>query len=59
MTKNHANGQEVEQTTSFSNFQKQPEGIFVPMTITQQYGDVTISKVEINKPWMKAFSRGR
>jgi hypothetical protein len=45
-----ANGQEMEQASSFSNFQKLPEGIVVPMTITQQFGDVTITKVEINKP---------
>jgi hypothetical protein len=56
--KNHSNGQEVEQTVSFSNFQKQPEGIFVPMTITQQYGDVTISKVEINKPVDESIFKG-
>ncbi len=46
----HANGQEVEQTVSFSNFQKLPEGIVVAMTITQQFGDITITKVEVNKP---------
>jgi hypothetical protein len=43
------NGQEVEQTVSFSNFQKLPEGIVVPMTITQQFGDVTVNKMEVNK----------
>jgi len=46
----HANGQEMEQTTSFSNFQKLPEGIVVAMTITQQFGDIIINKVEVNKP---------
>lgn len=43
------NGQDVEQTIGFSNFQKLPEGIVVPMTITQQFGEVTVTKMEINK----------
>lgn len=50
ITKANVNGQEMEQTVSFSNFQKLPEGITVPMTITQQFGDVNIVKMEINKP---------
>ena len=43
------NGQDVEQTISFSNFQKLPEGVVFPMTITQQFGEVTVTKMEINK----------
>jgi len=58
ITKQHANGQEIEQTISFSNFQKLPEGITVPMTITQQFGDITVSKMEINKPVDESIFKG-
>nr|WP_294905716.1 hypothetical protein [uncultured Lacibacter sp.] len=49
-----ANGQEMELTTTFSNYQKLPEGIVVPMTLNVPLGpgmnaDFTISKVEVNK----------
>jgi hypothetical protein len=43
-------GQEAEQTIKFSNFQKLPEGIVVPMTIGQTQGEVNITKYEVNKP---------
>ena len=43
------NGQEQEVTNDFSNYQKLPEGIVVPMTIGLPFGDLTISKVEVNK----------
>jgi len=58
ITKQHANGQEIEQIISFSNFQKLPEGIVVPMTISQQRGDITVSKVEINKPVDESIFKG-
>lgn len=50
-----ANGQEVELTTTYSNFQKLPEGIVVPMSISIPLGpgfnaDFSVSKVEVNKP---------
>jgi hypothetical protein len=45
-----AGGQEMEQTINFSNYQKLPEGILVPMTIGQVQGDVSITKYEVNKP---------
>lgn len=49
-----ANGQEMELTTTFSNYQKLPEGIVLPMTINVPLGpgmnvDMTITKVEVNK----------
>ena len=43
-----ANGQEREQIVNFSNFQKLPEGIVVPMTLSSGMGDVTVKKVEVN-----------
>ena len=48
ISKQKANGQEHEQTTNFSNFQKLPEGITVPMTIGSGFGDLVIKKIEIN-----------
>ncbi len=55
VTKQKANGQETEITTSMSNYKKLPEGILVPMSVSIPVGpgmnaDLTISKVEINKP---------
>jgi len=49
-----ADGQEAEVAISFSNFQKLPEGIVVPMTTTVPLGpgmnaDFTVAKVEVNK----------
>jgi hypothetical protein len=49
-----ADGQEAEVSISFSNFQKLPEGIVVPMTTTVPLGpgmnaDFTVAKVEVNK----------
>ncbi|HYM21268.1 MAG TPA: hypothetical protein VEW28_09755 [Candidatus Kapabacteria bacterium] len=43
-----ANGQEQEQTVNYSNFQKLPEGITVPMSISSGMGEVTIKKIEVN-----------
>jgi hypothetical protein len=43
------NGQEQEVTNDFSNYQKLPEGIVVPMTIGLPFGELAISKVEVNK----------
>lgn len=45
-----ANGKEMEQVSMMSNYQKQPEGIVVPMTINTQGGEITFKTVEINKP---------
>jgi len=44
--------EEQEINFNFSNFQKQPEGIVVPMTVTSPMmgGDITYKLIEINKP---------
>ena len=52
--KQEVNGQEMEMTTGYSNFQKLPEGITVPMTVSVPLGpgmnaDMVLSKVQINK----------
>lgn len=49
-----ANGQEMELTTTYGNYQKLPEGIVVPMSINVPLGpgvnaDFVISKIEVNK----------
>jgi hypothetical protein len=49
-TKVTANGKEVEQTASYGNFQKLPEGIVYPMSIDNGNGAVAIKTVEVNKP---------
>ena len=49
VSKQKANGQEIETTTNFSNYQKTPEGLLVPMSITLPFGELIISKVEVNK----------
>lgn len=50
-----ANGQEAEVTTSYSNYQKLPEGIVIPHAMSVPFGpgvnfDLTITKAEVNKP---------
>ncbi len=50
VAKQKANGQEMEVITSFSNYQKLPEGIFVAMSMTLPFGELNMNKVEINKP---------
>ncbi|HUR10006.1 MAG TPA: hypothetical protein VM012_01480 [Flavitalea sp.] len=50
ISKQSMNGQEQEVTNEYSNFQKVPEGIVVPMTITLPFGELVLSKIEINKP---------
>lgn len=52
--KQEVNGQELEMTTGYSNYQKLPEGISVPMTISVPLGpgmnaDMVLTKVTINK----------
>ena len=44
-----ANGQEIESRTDFSNYQKLPEGIWLPMNISGG-NTVKIKKTEINIP---------
>ena len=43
-----ANGQEMEVTTSFSNYEKLPEGIVVAKSMTLPFGEMNISKVTVN-----------
>jgi hypothetical protein len=50
VSKQNVNGQEIEQSTTLSNYKKLPEGIVVPMSISTQMGELVINKVEINKP---------
>jgi hypothetical protein len=46
--KTKANGQEGEVAITMGNFQKLPEGIVVPMSMSGAFGEVKISKVEVN-----------
>ena len=45
-----ANGQESDVPTDLSNYKKLPEGIVVPFSITLPFGELVISKAEVNKP---------
>jgi hypothetical protein len=45
-----ANGQEMEDITNFSNYQKLPEGILVAMSVGLSIGELNLSKVEVNVP---------
>lgn len=45
-----ANGQEMEVTTNFSNYEKLPEGIVVAKSIGLPFGEMNITKVTINGP---------
>jgi len=49
VSKQKANGQEFEVTTNYSNYTKLPEGIVVPMSISLPFGELVITKVELNK----------
>lgn len=48
--KQKANGKEDNVTSNLSNYQKLPEGIMIPFSITLPFGELVVSKVEINKP---------
>jgi hypothetical protein len=50
VAKMKANGQEMEQVSTYSNFQKLPEGIVFPMSMDQGQGQMQVKTVEINKP---------
>jgi hypothetical protein len=50
ISKQKANGQEVDVTTDLSDYKKLPEGIVVPMSIKLPFGQMKITKVEVNKP---------
>ena len=49
VAKRTANGQESDVPTDLSNYQKLPEGIVVPFSITLPFGELVISKAEVNK----------
>ncbi|MCY7311217.1 MAG: hypothetical protein LH619_10605 [Chitinophagaceae bacterium] len=48
VTLRKANGQEAEVTTNFSNYEKLPEGIVIPKSITLPFGEMIVTKVTIN-----------
>ena len=50
VTKVTVDGKEQEGAESFSNYQKLPEGIVVPMTTESQMGPMTYTSFEVNKP---------
>lgn len=50
VSKQKANGQEMEVVTNLSNYKKTPEGIVLPMSLVLPFGELTINKVEVNKP---------
>ena len=47
-TKATANGQEMENSTSYSNYQKTPEGVLIAMNVIGGFGDFEVTKIEIN-----------
>jgi hypothetical protein len=49
VSKQKANGKETDVTTNLSNYKKLPEGIVVPWSIGLSFGELVISKVEVNK----------
>jgi len=49
VVKRTANGQESDVQSDLSNFQKLPAGIVVPFSITLPFGEMVISKAEVNK----------
>jgi hypothetical protein len=50
VAKQKANGTETEVITNLSNYQKLPEGIVVAMSISLPFGELNITKTEVNKP---------
>lgn len=48
ITKIKADGKEVEDVTSFSNYKKVPEGIVYAMSVAGGFGDMEVTKLEIN-----------
>jgi hypothetical protein len=48
ITKIKADGKEMEETTSFSNYKSVPEGIVYAMSVSGGFGDMEITKLEIN-----------
>ena len=50
ISKVKANGQEMDDITNFSNYQKLPEGIWVAMSVGMSIGEFNLTKVEVNVP---------
>jgi hypothetical protein len=50
VAKAKANGQEFEEVTNFSNYQKLPEGILVAMSVGMGIGEFNLTKVQVNIP---------
>lgn len=48
ITKIKADGKELEDITSFSNYKKLPEGIVYAMSVSGGFGDMEVTKLEIN-----------
>jgi hypothetical protein len=46
--KETADGKEMEVSTTYSDYKKLPEGIVFPMSITSNWGEAQITKLEIN-----------
>lgn len=52
---NKANGQETQVITNLSNYEKLPEGIVVPKSLGLPFGELKITKVEVNPPVNEAI----
>jgi len=48
ISKLNRNGQEMEQITNFSNYEKLPEGILMAKSMTLPFGELNVSKITIN-----------
>ncbi len=60
VTKMTVDGKEQEAAESFSNYQKLPEGIVMPMSTESPMGPMTYTSIEINKPVdAKSFEPGK
>ena len=44
------NGQEQDLEMNYSGFEKIPEGVVMPRSVSLPYGTMTVSKIEVNKP---------
>ena len=47
-TKMTSNGQEMENSVTYSNYVETPEGLFFAMNMATQQGDMEITKIEVN-----------
>ena len=43
-----ANGQEMENSVTYSNYEKTPEGVYFPKTIVTAQGAMEVTKIEVN-----------